>query len=109
MAGAKSQWTLTGRNKSHAPMCVGRPLSGPERSPIAAVYAVASASSGANAVEQVLRVADPSALYVALVAWDSAAGDLSCPTAHVRSRRLAPLRILVGAFDGEGFLAADIT
>ena len=73
------------------------------------VYALASVNASADEVEQVLRMADPSSPYVALVALDSMQSELACPTDALRSGRLQPMSVIVGAFDGEGFLEVDIS
>jgi hypothetical protein len=73
------------------------------------VYAVAETRAGATAVERALRAADPSGPYLALIAMAREAPDVGCPHSRLNSGLLRPVRLIVGAFDGEGFLLADIS
>jgi hypothetical protein len=73
------------------------------------VYAVASASDGTDALEKAFRATDPASLYVAAVALPTPyASAAACPTDELKAANLVIARVIAGAFDGEGFLIADV-
>lgn len=72
------------------------------------IYAIAAPTVGAPVLERALRVADASARYVALIASPSGSTEVACPAEAIRARRWQLHQVLVGAFDGEGYLSVEL-
>jgi len=72
------------------------------------VYAVADASADIEAVERALRASDPATGYVAVVAdADGDFGVKECPADAFDQGSLTLRGVLVGAYDGEGYVVVD--
>lgn len=73
----------------------------------AEVYATCLLDSPLSSIEQTLRLADPSFMYNAIILESEAAFEKgSCPLDIVDSGLASIKGVLVGAFDGEGFVFA---
>lgn len=70
------------------------------------VYAVADISQGRRQVEVALRAHDPSTLYVAAILLPTGrdVDSRTCPTVALKDTHLSLGAVVVGAYDGEGFV-----
>ena len=72
------------------------------------VYAFCSLDLPLDRLETTLRTADPSFMYNAIIVGNGSGEDLAeCPTESVDSGRRRICAIVVGAYDGEGFVVAE--
>jgi hypothetical protein len=73
------------------------------------VYAACSLDMPPTQVEATLRTADPSFMYSAIVVDKNMGGDdlSGCPTVWVDGGTARIRAVLIGAYDGEGFVLAE--
>ena len=73
------------------------------------VYAACSLDVPPTQVEATLRAADPSFMYNAIVVDENIGGDdlSGCPTEWVEGGTARICAVLIGAYDGDGFVLAE--
>jgi hypothetical protein len=72
------------------------------------VYATCPLDAPPARIEETLRTADPSFMYNAIVIEDGGNRDLSgCPTEWVEGGTARICAVMIGAYDGEGFVLAE--
>ena len=71
------------------------------------VYGFANTWDGPERLADTLKAHDPSSLYVAMVAVSDGQAEPLCPVATLEGGSISLRCVVVGAFDGEGFLVCE--